>query len=76
MEEKEEEEEEEERERLHLVPARFVRDILHVAVNVVHWVGHGGDVLLGCAGGGGVVDFVGHVCCAVLVLLGGSFRCC
>ena len=54
------------RDGFYLVPARFVGDILHIAMNVVHWVGHGGDIVLGCAGGGGVVDFVGHVCCAVL----------
>lgn len=54
-------------ERLYLVATRFVRDVLHVAVDVVHWVGHGGNVVFGCAGGGGVVDFVRHVGCGFLV---------
>lgn len=43
-----------------LVTARFVRDILHRAVDVVHRVGHGGNVVLGRAGGAVVVDLVRH----------------
>ncbi len=45
----------------YLVAARFVGDIFYVSMDVVHWVGHGGDVLLGCAGAGVVLDLICHV---------------
>ena len=45
---------------MYLVPARFVGNVLDVAVDVVHGLGHGGDVLLGGAGGGVVLDLVCH----------------
>ena len=48
--------------KIYLVSARFVRDILYVSMDVIHWVGHCRDVFFGCAGGGGVVDFVCHGC--------------
>lgn len=51
----------EERGSHYLVPARSVRDILHVAMNIVHRVGHCRNVLLGRTGAGRVVNFVRHV---------------
>ena len=54
----------------YLVSARFVRNIFDIAVDVIHRFGHGGDVLLGCAGDGGVVDLVCHVCCMEFSLMG------
>ena len=49
-------------ERHYLVAACFIRDILHIAMDVIHRVGHGRNVLLSRTGGGRVVDFVCHVC--------------
>lgn len=43
-----------------LVAAGLITDILDVAVDVVHGVGLGGDVLLRGAGGGFVEGCVGH----------------
>ena len=43
-----------------LVPARFVGNVLDVAVDLVHGLGHGGDVVFGRAGDGVVVDLVCH----------------
>lgn len=52
----------------YLVSRGFVRDIFGVVVDVVHGVGHGGDVVFGCAGDGVVVNLVRHcVWCFVLV---------
>ena len=45
---------------IYLVPARLVGNVLDVAVDLIHGLGHGGDVFLGRAGGGVVVDLVCH----------------
>ncbi len=44
----------------YLVSGSFVGNILRGAVDVVHGVGVGGDVVFGCAGDGVVCYFVGH----------------
>ena len=49
------------RKQTYFVAARLITDILDIAVDVVHGVGLGGDVLLGGAGGGFVHGGVGHV---------------
>lgn len=43
-----------------LVSGSFVGNVLRGAVDVVHRVGVGGDVVFGCAGDGVVGYFVGH----------------
>ena len=55
-----------ERKDIYLVPAGFVRDIFDVAVDVVHGVGLGGDVLFGGLGDGVVL---GNVCHFVWLLV-------
>lgn len=47
-------------EGIYLVSRSLVRDIFSVLVDVVHGVGHGGDVLLGRAGDAVVCDVVCH----------------
>lgn len=47
--------------KLYFVAAGLVTDILNIAVDVVHGVGLGGDVLLRGAGGGFVEGCVGHI---------------
>ena len=56
---------------IYLVPARLVGNVLDVAVDLVHGLGHGGDVFLGRAGDGVVVDLVCHFCCVFVFGVGG-----
>ena len=57
-----------ERKVIYLVPAGFVRDVFDVAVDVIHGIGLGGDVLFGGLGNGVVLGHVCHFGCLLVLL--------